>query len=151
MPKRHILGWQILFLYSTLVHYSTNFSDSCLSDWWKKCLILYLPNNEWGWSCFQMLKSYLCWVFFFWIPITSFAYFRISSKIVSASMNRWELFNFFKDFIYHERGRDIGRGRSRLHAGSLMWDSILGLEDHTLSRRQRLNPWATQASRILFF
>ena len=23
-----------------------------------------------------------------------------------------------------ERGRDIGRGRSRLHAGSLTWDSI---------------------------
>ena len=31
-----------------------------------------------------------------------------------------------------ERGRDIGRGRSRLHEGSLMWDSILGLQDHTL-------------------
>ena len=31
-----------------------------------------------------------------------------------------------------ERGRDTGRGRSRLHAGSLMWDSILGLQDHTL-------------------
>ena len=28
-----------------------------------------------------------------------------------------------------ERGRDIGRGRSRLHAGSLTWDSILGLQD----------------------
>ena len=24
-----------------------------------------------------------------------------------------------------ERGRDIGKGRSRLHAGSLMWDLIL--------------------------
>ena len=31
-----------------------------------------------------------------------------------------------------ERGRDTGRGRSRLHAGSPMWDSILGLQDHTL-------------------
>ena len=36
-------------------------------------------------------------------------------------------------FIYsqdtqRERQRDIGRGRrSRIHAGSLMWDSILGL------------------------
>ena len=28
-----------------------------------------------------------------------------------------------------ERGRDTGRGRSRLHAGSLTWDSILGLQD----------------------
>ncbi|CAD7673553.1 unnamed protein product [Nyctereutes procyonoides] len=31
-----------------------------------------------------------------------------------------------------KRGRDTGRGRSRLHAGSLMWDSIPGLQDHTL-------------------
>ena len=30
-----------------------------------------------------------------------------------------------------ERSRDTGRGRSRLHAGSLTWDSILGLQDHT--------------------
>lgn len=31
-----------------------------------------------------------------------------------------------------ERSRDTGRGRSRLHAGSLMWDSIPGLQHHTL-------------------
>ena len=49
-----------------------------------------------------------------------------------------------KDFIYlftrdteRERGRDTGRGRSRLHAGSLMRDSIPGLQDHTPDRRQR--------------
>ena len=35
-----------------------------------------------------------------------------------------------------ERGRDIGRGRSRLHAGSPMWDSIPGPLDHDgLSKR----------------
>ena len=28
------------------------------------------------------------------------------------------------------RGRDTGRGRSRLHAGSPTWDSIPGLQDH---------------------
>ena len=28
------------------------------------------------------------------------------------------------------RGRDIGRGGSRLPAGSQMWDSIPGLHDH---------------------
>ncbi|XP_048968789.1 serine/threonine-protein kinase RIO3 isoform X4 [Canis lupus baileyi] len=33
-----------------------------------------------------------------------------------------------------ERGRDTGRGRSRLHAGSLMQDPILGLQDHALGR-----------------
>ena len=34
-----------------------------------------------------------------------------------------------------ERGRDIGRGRSRLHAGSPMWDSILGLDPRTPGSR----------------
>ena len=28
--------------------------------------------------------------------------------------------------MQRERGRDTGRGRSRLHAGSSMWDSIPG-------------------------
>ena len=35
-----------------------------------------------------------------------------------------------------ERGRDTGRGSSRLLAGSLMWDLILGLQDHILGWRQ---------------
>ena len=53
---------------------------------------------------------------------------------------------FCKDFIYlfmrdteRERGRDTGRGRNRLHAGTLMWDSIPGLQDHALGRRWALN------------
>ena len=53
-------------------------------------------------------------------------------------------------FIYscvRERERQsTGRGRSRLHAGSPMWDSIPGLQDHALGRRQALNHWATQGS-----
>ena len=56
------------------------------------------------------------------------------------------VFFFFFDFIYlfmrdneREAGRDMGRGRSRLHAGSLMWDLILGPWDHALSQRQMLN------------
>ena len=40
------------------------------------------------------------------------------------------------------RGRDTGRERNRLHAGSLMWVLIPGL----LSWRQALNCWATQGS-----
>ena len=36
-----------------------------------------------------------------------------------------------------ERGRDTGRGRSRLHAESPTWDSILGIQDHTLGCRRR--------------
>ena len=45
----------------------------------------------------------------------------------------------FKDVIYllmrdtqRERGRDTGRGRSRIHTGSPAWDLIPGLQDHTL-------------------
>ena len=38
-----------------------------------------------------------------------------------------------------ERGRDTGRGRSRLHAGSPMWNSIPGPQDHVLGPRQMLN------------
>nr|XP_055162229.1 translation initiation factor IF-2-like isoform X1 [Nyctereutes procyonoides] len=53
-----------------------------------------------------------------------------------------------RDFIYlfmrdththRERGRDAGRGRSRLHAGSPTWDSIPEPQDHAPSRREMLN------------
>ena len=58
------------------------------------------------------------------------------------------LFFFFKIlFIYSWEARRKGqrhrRGRSRLHAGSPMWDSILGLQDDALGQRQALNRWAT--------
>ena len=49
----------------------------------------------------------------------------------------------FKDFMYlfietqKERGRDTGRGRSRLHAESTTWDLIHGLQDHALDCRRR--------------
>ena len=65
-------------------------------------------------------------------------------------------FFFFLEGLYlfiherhtqRERGRVTGRESSRLHAGSPMWDSVLGSGDHTLSQRQTLNHCATQASR----
>ena len=42
-----------------------------------------------------------------------------------------------------QRGRNIGRGRSRLPVGNLMQDSIPGPRDHDLGQRQMLNHWAT--------
>ena len=45
-----------------------------------------------------------------------------------------------------ERGRDPDRGRSRLHTGSLLQDSIPGPRDHDLSQWQTLNHWTTQTS-----
>ena len=47
---------------------------------------------------------------------------------------------------HRKRGRDIGRGRSRVLTGSLMWDSIPRPCNHALSWRQTLNCWATQVS-----
>ena len=38
-----------------------------------------------------------------------------------------------------ERGRDIGRGRSRLPTAPPMWDSIPGPWGPALSRREMLN------------
>ena len=63
---------------------------------------------------------------------------------------------FFKYCIYlfmrdRERGRDTGRGRSRLHAGSPMGEWIPGLQDHALGQRQILNRWATQGSHIEYY
>ena len=52
---------------------------------------------------------------------------------------------------HRERGRDTDRGRSRLPAGNLMWDSIPGPCDHDLSRRQTLNHGATQVPQCLYF
>ena len=43
-------------------------------------------------------------------------------------------------FIYSwetQRGTDIGRGRSRLPGGSLMWDSVPGTRRQAMSQRQR--------------
>ena len=49
-----------------------------------------------------------------------------------------------KTFVYllmrdTRRGRDIGRGRSRLPEGNLVWDLISGPQDHNLSQRQTLS------------
>ena len=48
-------------------------------------------------------------------------------------------------------GRDIGRERSWLHAGNLMWDLILGFRDHAMGQRQMLNHRAIQASPLDLF
>ena len=57
-----------------------------------------------------------------------------------------KIFYLFIHERHRERGRNIGRGRSRLPAGSPMRDSIPGPRDHDLSQRQTLNRWAPQTS-----
>ena len=53
--------------------------------------------------------------------------------------------------LKRERGKDTGRGRSRLHARSPTRDSIPGLQDHALGQRQALNRWAIQGSPDEYF
>ena len=53
-------------------------------------------------------------------------------------------FYLFMHDRHTERGRDIGRGKSRLPVESPMWDSIPGPQGHDLSQRQMLNLEATQ-------
>ena len=47
------------------------------------------------------------------------------------------MYSFMRD---RERGRDTGRGRSRLPVGSPMQDLVPELWDQALSQRQTLNP-----------
>ena len=61
------------------------------------------------------------------------------------------IYLFLKILFIYERHKERGRGRSRLHAGSLTWDLIPGLQDHALGWRQGLNCWATQGSPIIPF
>ena len=49
-----------------------------------------------------------------------------------------------------ERGREVGRGRSRVPTGSPMYNLILGPQDHNLSQRQMLNHWATKVPPEVF-
>ena len=61
---------------------------------------------------------------------------KLHSKYHSLFLKRFYLFIHER---HTERGRDTGRGRSRLHAGSPMQDSIPGPRDHALSQRQMLS------------
>ena len=70
-----------------------------------------------------------------WGPYSSSKKMRVmqSAPQTQQAHWRWWCFIFFLIFYlfihgrHRERGRDTGRGRSRLHAGSPTWDSILGL------------------------
>ena len=82
-------------------------------------------------------------------------------KYITCQYHVFQGFFFFKDlfvfktlFIYswekpRKRHKDIGRGRSRLPAGSPMGNSIPGPRDHDLGQRQMLNHWATQVPLVI--
>ena len=93
-------------------------------------------------------------IFYFFCRIFSMIFFLIAKAVCNLCITY--VWFFFKDFIYlfmrnterrhRERGRSTGRGRSRLHAGSPMWDWIPGPRDHDLNQRQMLNHWAILVS-----
>ena len=68
-------------------------------------------------------------------------------QLMSCGADKVSHLSFFfplKTYLFiHERhtgrDRDIGRRRSRLHAGCSMWDWILGLQHHAVSQRQTFN------------
>ena len=72
-------------------------------------------------------------------------------KSSDGKLSFWFFFFFFQILFIHERQRDIeeetqAEGEAGFPQGGwwLMWDSIPGSWDHTLSWRQTLNHWATQ-------
>ena len=85
--------------------------------------------------------------------ITTFKRLLDSSCLCSYATTKQTISFYFFFFIYfYLFMRDTGREarRSRLHAGSPMWDLISGLQDHTLGCRQTLNHWATWAPQFHF-
>ena len=57
------------------------------------------------------------------------------SHVIAFTSSQILLIFFLRFYLFihrhRERGWDTGRGKSRLHTGSPMWDSIPGLQDHT--------------------
>ena len=102
-----------------------------------------------------MKKIYTCWL----ISVSqaqqqAFKVCCVSvwSNILATSVFICQIFFLRFCLFIHENtereSRDTGRGRSRLHGGSPMWNSILGLQNHALDWRQVLNRWATQRTPI---
>ena len=98
----------------------------------------------------QVNTQNLCTSSCFQLWILSYSEIRIETWGLS-----WVLWHLWQDFFFkrfylfiHERGRDTGRGRIRLHAGSPTWDSIPGPQYQALGQRQTLNRWATQVSHL---
>ena len=94
-------------------------------------------------------------VFFIWYIGFILIKFKTMDYFVAIFKSKG-VFIYFKIFFFYserhtERGRDIGRERSRHSVGNLMEDLIPEPQDHHLSQRQMLKHWATQASQEEWF
>ena len=135
------------------------------------CVVAVCCRCVWFWHVFRDALPFFFFRSHVWFWLSSsynvfFSFFNVFFFVcfvllcqppAYSSLKCPKLWFFKKDFIYlfmretdREARRDMGRGRSRLHAGSLMWDLIPELWDHALSRKQTLNHWATQASQIAY-
>ena len=145
-----------------------------LSIWHRWALHLLKSSPSAGFSDSTLVLFIPPWQFFLWLPsqllifysqaLTPKAIFsshphtpHTHLPLADVSLPRDDFGFFGKIYLffherYRKRGRDIGRGRSRLPVRSLMWDLIPGpwswcgtwSQDHALSRRQMRNHWATQ-------
>ena len=124
--------------------------------WWTFCLMMKVMQHTW----YENSNTKECKINHKSHPLPSRFYFLLASTnsfcIFSqkqVTLRDKQFFNYpnkiIWDFIYYffkilfiyswqthniiiwERGRDTGRGRSRLHAGSPTWDSILSLQADT--------------------
>ena len=103
----------LLFSHLTLLFVSFQYSRTSIVRWSK-------PG--WRMAC----KFLAC------IEIISIKWF-FDIYFLNCKMVFLKILYLFIHETHTHRGRDTGRGRSRLHAGSPMWDSIPGPQDHALS------------------
>ena len=100
---------------------------------------MWIFNCKWGWD-----------PNFHFIQGSTVFYSRMNFYIQNFIPKYYSFIYFLKDFIYlfmrdqreRQRHRQSQRSRlptGRLSTGSLLWDSISGPWDHTLSQRQTLN------------
>ena len=140
---RGFLSWEILFLIIFLNSIYLEFRSDFLA-------LDFLPPTQLNLTYCSRQESDFYTSYQFLLVELKFIFMTIDFSLKISVLLITFHFLFF--LIFHlfmrdtERGRDIGRGRSRLHAGNLMQDSIPGPQDHDLSQRQTLNHWATQAS-----
>ena len=97
------------------------------------------------WNLFLNILLFMCSLYFIF-----FFSFKKCWNIVKPFSTLGIFIFLFMRHTHTQRGRDIGRGRNRLHAGSLAQDSIPSLQDHP-GPKAALNSWAAWAALLLAF
>ena len=117
---------------------NTGINFPLVTEDWKPVVAQFLLIIKW--FLFLISVSYIFTAVIPSLNLQHLRYFK-SQVVISKFSFYFIIYLLMRDT---KRGRDIGRGRSRLPEGSLMWDSIPEPWDHHLTQRQMLNHWATQ-------